>query len=600
MKIWQARIFQAAVIAVTVTAGVIGASRAHAEESTGGAAKVVPLATGTAPVSHGARPGEPRTGWNLEDFALTPIQSQGRIKPFHSFASDAMLSITSSRAYQGWRPIDFILNILAFPDVWKNKPMFRINSQEVLRQFLMDENTHRFSHDDLVKNTVFLQYAEEQGRRSTPKEGTRQNPRERELGRVVESLMLFRALIDGRAWSLLPRPSPEAWWSMETAREAQDPDPGRAEIRKQFRTLVQAYFNDDRATFESATAEMRKQIERLTPGFDGSVKRHLAAEAHYHQLQPFKISWILYLIAALLWIGQALSKSRHEKLINKIAGGLVAVGFLVHTYGFGLRCYIAGRPPVTNMYESVIWVSWGVMLFSFIIHYFQRQVIIVAAATTLGAFSLIAADASPVILDPGITPLVPVLRSNFWLLIHVLTITLGYAAFALTLGMGNVTLFHYLRGETLGAKTPGGKAVLAKIPNLNQLTYRAMQFGVVLLAAGTILGGWWADYSWGRFWGWDPKEVWALIALLCYLAILHARFTGWMTQFGYAAWTVLAFLSVLMAWYGVNFVLGVGLHSYGFSSGGFTGVVSFVVAQLVYVGAVAAVHHKKLPGLVTK
>jgi cytochrome c biogenesis factor len=123
-----------------------------------------------------------------------------------------------------------------------------------------------------------------------------------------------------------------------------------------------------------------------------------------------------------------------------------------------------------------------------------------------------------------------------------------------------------------------------------------MQFGVVLLAAGTILGGVWADYSWGRFWGWDPKEVWALIALLCYVTILHGRFAGWVTQFGFAAWSVIAFLSVIMAWYGVNFVLGVGLHSYGFSSGGFAPMATFVGLQLAWVGIVALVHRRRNSG----
>jgi ABC-type transport system involved in cytochrome c biogenesis permease subunit len=115
---------------------------------------------------------------------------------------------------------------------------------------------------------------------------------------------------------------------------------------------------------------------------------------------------------------------------------------------------------------------------------------------------------------------------------------------------------------------------------------------VVLLAAGTILGGIWADYSWGRFWGWDPKEVWALIALLGYVAILHARYTGWMGQFGFAAWNIIAFSLVVMAWYGVNFVLGAGLHSYGFSSGGQGFVASFISIQFAWVGYVMWLYRK--------
>ena len=113
--------------------------------------------------------------------------------------------------------------------------------------------------------------------------------------------------------------------------------------------------------------------------------------------------------------------------------------------------------------------------------------------------------------------------------------------------------------------------------------YRVVQIGVVLLAAGTILGGIWADYSWGRFWGWDPKETWALIALLGYLAVLHAKKAGLVRSFGFLAGCVISFSLVLMAWYGVNFVLGVGLHSYGFGGGGVPYVAAFVAVHLIFV-----------------
>jgi ABC-type transport system involved in cytochrome c biogenesis permease subunit len=170
-----------------------------------------------------------------------------------------------------------------------------------------------------------------------------------------------------------------------------------------------------------------------------------------------------------------------------------------------------------------------------------------------------------------------VLRSNFWLTTHVLTIVSSYAAFALSLGLGNIALCFHLfapnRQETLR--------------RLSMFIYRAMQAGVLLVAAGTILGGVWADQSWGRFWGWDPKEVWALIVLLVYVAILHARFSGWIGNFGIAAVAVLAFQSVIMAWYGVNFVLGAGLHSYGFGTGGRLQVFSYVLFQCAFVLIVA-------------
>ena len=122
---------------------------------------------------------------------------------------------------------------------------------------------------------------------------------------------------------------------------------------------------------------------------------------------------------------------------------------------------------------------------------------------------------------------------------------------------------------------------IAIVKPLSNFVYRAMQVGVLLIAAGTILGGVWADYSWGRFWGWDPKEVWALITLLVYLVPLHGRFAGWVSTFGLVAASVVCFNSVIMAWYGVNFVLGVGLHSYGFVEGGSQGIMLVILLGLL-------------------
>jgi ABC-type transport system involved in cytochrome c biogenesis permease subunit len=180
----------------------------------------------------------------------------------------------------------------------------------------------------------------------------------------------------------------------------------------------------------------------------------------------------------------------------------------------------------------------------------------------------------------SIDPLVPVLRDNFWLIIHVLTIVASYGALMLAWMLGNVGLTYYLFGND---RPDNVKPIALYI-------YRCIQVGVLLLAAGTILGGWWAAYSWGRFWGWDPKEVWALIALLGYLAVLHARFAGLIKTFGLIVWSVVSFSGVLMSWYGVNFVLGEGLHAYAFGSGGQPYVFTAVVINLAYVAFVVAVH----------
>jgi ABC-type transport system involved in cytochrome c biogenesis permease subunit len=228
------------------------------------------------------------------------------------------------------------------------------------------------------------------------------------------------------------------------------------------------------------------------------------------------------------------------------------------------------------MYETVIWVSFGAMLFATILESIYRKRYFFYAGLSASVLALIVADSQPTILDASINPLTAVLRNNMWLTIHVLTIVSSYAAFALTAALGHIALTMSL----------WGKRYATALGEVQFFIYRAMQIGVLLLAAGTILGGVWANYSWGRFWGWDPKETWALVTLLCYLALLHGRLAGWWRGFGLSVGSVVCFLSVMMSWYGVNFVLGKGLHSYGFGTGGFSYVACFAVFEVIFVAFV--------------
>ena len=227
--------------------------------------------------------------------------------------------------------------------------------------------------------------------------------------------------------------------------------------------------------------------------------------------------------------------------------------------------------------------------------------------TAIGGLYAFYAAASPdVAISADFDPLQPVLRSNFWLTIHVLTIVASYGAGILALGLGNIAMYHYAFGKyqdpvnlddldlpegvTPSSNDANGKSrPPAACAGLADYAYKAVKIAVILLTAGTILGGLWADVSWGRFWGWDPKEVWALISLLVYLAILHGRYAGWFNHFGMIFGTVLGASAIVMSWYGVNFVLPkfsssgtVGLHSYGEGSGGLGWIVAFVVVEWTF------------------
>jgi cytochrome c-type biogenesis protein CcsB len=558
-----------------------------------------------------AEPVSPRN-WNFKQAGLIPVQSGGRLKPLDSFAREMVLYETGSRSFEGWDPIDMIFSWITHPTSWDQKAFVQVAREDVKRELGLDEKLTRFSPHELYQNNALHQYAEHLSKPAPGQPEMKQSPREQELRRVLDRLGLFRSVVTGEAWLVIPKPVPAPWGPLTAEDKESEP------IRNAYIDLIKSYQTDDGEKFEVASSEAKNVVEARIPEWSETVEKKISAESFNNRMRPFRAAWILYLFSALIWafliassnagvlagtgtLSEKLKGSFSGRLAVRSALAITLLAFLVHVAGIGIRCFIAGRPPVTNMYESIMWVSLGVVVFSGVLYAIHRQPITLAISSALATFGLIAGDAAPSMMDPGIHPLVPVLRSNYWLTIHVLTITLGYAAFALTLGIANVTIYQYLR-RALGRESVGGGSFSGKINGLNQLTYRAMQFGVVLLAAGTILGGVWADYSWGRFWGWDPKEVWALIALLSYLVILHGRFSGWVGQFSYAAWTVVAFLSVVMAWYGVNFILGVGLHSYGFSSGGLGYVCGFVGSQLLFVGitAVLVKTKKKTPELLPK
>lgn len=528
---------------------------------------------------------QPVKNWDWSVVSEIPMQSGGRIKPLDSFARETILYVTGSKSYSGWKQIEMIFSWMSDPEAWASEPLIKIQNEDVKRQLMLDQSRNRYSPNELIKNPHLIAYAEglakrERGVNLGVTNAVKPDAREQELKRILDRIGLFRTIVSGESLTIIPsRETGKPWGSLATQ------DKQATVVRAIFAEMLSAYQKQDLDYFTKLTITGKSTIEKEITSWGESSPKLITIEALYYKTNPFFWAMVLYLASGLLWL-----ISGYSAWLPKFAWVGTVSAFLLHAYGFTLRCIIAGRPPVSNMYESVIWVSFGVLLFGFILYFIQKQKLIPGVASVVAGFMLLAADAAPAILDPNIHPLVPVLRSNYWLTIHVLTITLGYAGFALSLGIANVTLFTYFREKHLRGKIN----FIARVDHLNLMTYRAMQFGVAFLAAGTILGGVWADYSWGRFWGWDPKEVWALIALLTYIAILHGRFAGWVGSFGFAIWTTVSFLSVIMAWYGVNFVLGVGLHSYGFSTGGGAGVIGFVVAQLTWVGVVTLVKKMKV------
>lgn len=518
-----------------------------------------------------------------------PVQSGGRVKPFESFAREALLSVTGKLSCEGESAATVVWKWIASPETWYTKSFLPVRFSSLREEFSLMVIGGKISPELVLTHSGFQEKVGQALERQKKKESlTRLEKKRIEL---YDEARLFQAVAQGSLPGIFPRPENpgEGWIPLAGLADPErrailesEYSPSRlTQVQASLARLLQAFREGEEGHLLNAAREFSSSLKHLLES-KGIVldENKIRAELLYNRARPFQWAWIFYLASAVLWF---FLRSRFPL----VPLGFFIAGFLAHSLGFLLRCQIAGRPPVTNMYESVIWVAWAAVLFSIALGFRYRKSVLAAAGALVASLALLIGESFPAVLDPSLSPLVPVLRNNYWLTIHVLTITLSYGAFALAWGLAHANLLSFVF-------RPRKKV---EHEELAEYLYRALQIGVVLLAAGTILGGVWANASWGRFWGWDPKETWALIALFGYLTVLHGRFAGWIGPFGTAVGSVLAFLGILMAWYGVNFVLAAGFHSYGFGGGGLPYVLMGVLLDLIFVSFLVFRYNKQKIGV---
>ena len=290
----------------------------------------------------------------------------------------------------------------------------------------------------------------------------------------------------------------------------------------------------------------------------------LQAEMIYQRSHPFTIAWIGFILGGLA----VAAGLKNRGVWYRIGWGLNLLAIASTVAGLAVRTTITGLGAVTNLYETLIYVGLIVGVLGLAFARFTGKGIYAVAGGIGAGLCAMVGEAMPPDLGQHIGQLQPVLRSKFWLWIHVKVVVGAYAPLVLGLVLGNVTLWQAWRQRRAVTNEEG------------RLLYRCLQWGTVMMAAGTLLGAVWADQAWGRFWGWDPKEVGALLIVLTYLIPLHLRYVGVVGPTGLAGWSVLGFMSVIWSWYGVNFILGAGLHAYAFGSGGKAIVLPLAAAQI--------------------
>ena len=453
----------------------------------------------------------------IEPLRRLPVQHDGREMPFDTQAREAVLTVTGQRQWRGIDPVAMAMGWTMDPEGWLGEPIVKVDAHVADLAGLPRAARHASFRQLLASQRLRAVFGAAVARANA---GRPQQPGDKSMLKLDERVVTFDEYLQGRAIRAIPGTERRTLWSLP----ALPTDP-------------------------ASYAGLEAQLRPGAPAHYPSAAR-ITAEIRYNAVNPVRISAWLLLAAA---IAAGLTLERNRGRLRGAALACLLLGFAAMTWGIAVRWQLAGRIPASNMYESMLFLGWGVGLFGVVAVLFRNTMLSFNAAAMSGLVMLLL-DRLPI--DPYIHPMAPVLSGTPWLAIHVPIIMVSYSTFAIA-----TFLAHMQLGVGLFAPREEARA-----RRWGDLLYWYLIVGSILLIAGIITGSIWAASSWGRYWGWDPKEVWSLVAFLAYMAILHARSDGQIGSFGVAVASIAAFWTILMTYLGVNFVLASGLHSYGFGS----------------------------------
>ena len=530
---------------------------------------------------------------HAEKFAEMVIQDySGRMMPMHTYASETLRKLSKKDTYEDFNATQVFLSIQESPLLWYNVPVIYLKPRKAdsIRNIIgLDYEEKYASLVDFFTpqgRYKLAPYLEEAYKAQVP------NGFQKEVKEADSRVNLLYNDIEGLSIKIFPVPNDEnnKWISPKEYREEGYKDKIKDSLYGNF---INNGFNADLVTLNNAkqvgdyskAEELLQGIKKTQQQLGGDVmlsEEKIKSEILYNKYDIFKklFSWYMYASTVLfiLVIAQIFKyKSKPLKYAINALIGVVSLLFVLHTLGLIWRWYLSGHAPWSDAYESMIYVAWSTMLFSFItsitkkdnkVHKKDYSGIILSIISNKGSISSLTVAAGSFVtsmilmvahwnwMDPAIANLQPVLQ-GYWLMIHVSVIVASYGPFTLGMILGLVSLLLMI------FTTEKNKALMdISIKELTIVNEMALTVGLVMLTIGNFLGGMWANESWGRYWGWDPKETWALISIMIYAFVIHMRLVpGLRGKWLYNLMSVLAFASILMTYFGVNFYLS-GLHSY--------------------------------------
>jgi ABC-type transport system involved in cytochrome c biogenesis permease subunit len=577
--------------------------------------------------------------WAYGAFGRLPLIANGRVQPFDSLARNTLLQLREKQTanlepWKGWNEhpriisaTEWILAVMMKPEQADGWPVFRIDHPD-LKGLLALKGEPDLAHQQDGKHYSWLQIQPKladlrrEASRASKVENSKRTPYDQSLLKLWSAQEVYNRLKltlgpagpEGLKEGLKPyldkietgrtalmaqmekRPFDEAaleWLQDQIETPLVVPIQGDPHAKNtqwqhvieniaqannsgaplnfsiaEYDKMTRAYRSGDAAEFNAIVAEYQSQLaeKKFTPALKKS-----RAEQYFNFVEPFYKAMVVFVCGFLLALGYWFKPERWDWM-RRAAFGLVLLALIVHTGGLLTRMVLEGRPPVTNLYSSAIFIGWGATVLGLLLEFFWRNSIGLVVSSTIGFVTLIIAHHLSLAGDT-MEMMRAVLDTNLWLSTHVVVVTLGYAS---TFVAGFLAIIYIVRGVFTSSLSPEISKALTR------MIYGIICFAALFSFVGTVLGGIWADQSWGRFWGWDVKENGALIIVLWNALILHARWGGMVKERGLAVMAIVGNIVTSWSWFGVN-MLGIGLHSYGFTDAAFRWLLVFVGSQLILI-----------------
>ena len=525
-------------------------------------------------------------------FGHLVIQDDGRMKPVNTFASELLRKISRKNSYEGLDANQVFVSMVEFPRLWLEVPIMSLKWQnDSIREIIgIKKGTSRFSLMDLIAengNNKLGPYIEEASKT------TNKNQFQKDFMKAYENFYLLNQALSGSMFKIFPIQDDEnnRWVSYPELTEVnyskKDSAIAKNILPYYFETLREARKSGNYNTAD----DLLKGITKFQNNFGASVmpsENKINAEVLYNKVDIFNRLYKYFAMVGMLMfvfiILQIFNENKNINTIVKFFKFSIWILFVLLTLGLIARWYISGHAPWSDAYESIIYVGWATVFFGLALG--KKSHLTIASTAFVAAIILWVAHENWI--DPAISNLQPVLDS-YWLMIHVAVIVGSYGPLTLGMILGLTSLLLMVL-----TNKNNFKKMKLNIKELSIITEMALTVGLVMLTIGNFLGGQWANESWGRYWGWDPKETWALISIMIYAFVIHMHLVpGLRGKWTFNFASVVAYASIMMTYFGVNFYL-TGLHSY--ASGDVPITPSFVwyfIAFVFVLSAAAYINYKK-------